>query len=253
MSSSDHGKVALVTGGATGIGAEVVKKLACTGMRVVINYYPEDLYAQANELAQSIGGDKNVFVVFGDVSKEQDCLRVVQHVVSLFGKLDKLVLCAGITKVVPHCDFDGLSYDDFMKMYAVNTVGNFFMIKSSTPFFTEEGGSVVVISSMAGVYGNGSSIAYCCSKAAVNNLVITLARVLLPKNIRINAVCPGVVDTKFWEKSTSGPGIAAHTLLQNFKESSVISPAEIASAVYHTLSLPKTTGQLVIVDNGHTL
>ena len=108
-----------------------------------------------------------------------------------------LVNSAGTTKFVPQSDLDGLSAEDFQRVFAVNTIGPFQMARAAAPHLKAAGrGCVVNVSSTAGIFGSGSSIAYAMSKAALNTLTIALARVLAPE-VRVNAVCPGFVQGRW--------------------------------------------------------
>ena len=117
-----------------------------------------------------------------------------------FGRLDALVNAAGISKMVAHPDLHGVSAEDFQRIYAVNTIGTFQMMRAAAPHLKASGkGSIVNISSRAALMGSGSSIPYAASKAAVNALTMALARVLAPE-VRVNAVCPALVEQGFVER-----------------------------------------------------
>jgi 3-oxoacyl-[acyl-carrier protein] reductase len=146
----------------------------------------------------------------GAVVSDDDCQRIAAAAES-FGGLNALVNNAGTTKHVPHDELDRLSADDFHRIYAVNTIGAYQMVRAARPLL-EAGAktwgiasAVVNVSSIAGISGVGSSVAYVASKGALNAMRPALARALAP-SIRVNAVCPGYMDTPWFEK---GLGAAA--------------------------------------------
>jgi 3-oxoacyl-[acyl-carrier protein] reductase len=194
------GKVAIVTGSATGIGAAVAAGLARRGANIVVNYAKSEAEAQETALSvKAVGVD--VRVVQGDVANDADCRRLAREAQSAWGRIDILVNNAGTTKFVTnHADLDGLSAEDFARIYAVNVIGPFQMIRACIEGLrAHKAGSVVNVSSIAGVAGVGSSVAYAASKGALNTMTYSLARALAP-DVRVNAVCPGYVDTNWFVK-----------------------------------------------------
>ena len=142
----------------------------------------------------------------GDVSKDEDCKKLAAAAAP-WGRLDALVNNAGTTKHVPnHSQMDELSAEDFQRIYAVNVVGTFQMIRAARALLEagadRPGGhnsAVVNISSVAGISGGGSSVAYAASKGALITMTKSLGRALAPA-IRVNAVCPGYIDTPWFSK-----------------------------------------------------
>jgi 3-oxoacyl-[acyl-carrier protein] reductase len=193
------GKVAIVTGSATGIGAAVAEGLARRGANIVINFTKSEAEAKETaELVRKAGGD--VRLAQGDVASDDDCRRLAKEAMSAWGRIDILVNNAGTTKFVTnHADLDGLSAEDFARIYAVNVIGPFQMIRACLEPLRAGKGSVVNVSSIAGVAGIGSSVAYAASKGALNTMTYSLARALAP-DVRVNAVCPGYVDTNWFVK-----------------------------------------------------
>jgi len=194
------GKVAIVTGSATGIGAAVAQGLARRGANILVNYTKSK--AEAEETAQAVreaGAD--VRLVQGDVASDEDCRKLAKEAMTAWGRIDILVNNAGTTKFVTnHADLDGLTAEDFARIYAVNVIGPFQMIRACIePLKAHKTGSVVNVSSIAGVAGIGSSVAYAASKGALNTMTYSLARALAPE-VRVNAVCPGYVDTNWFVK-----------------------------------------------------
>lgn len=194
-------RVVLVTGGASGIGAATVRRFLREGWHVVINHLDASQAEAAAALAAgATAPGQRALGVAADVTQDADCVRLVQAAVQAFGRLDALVNAAGISKMVAHADLGGLSSDDFQRIYAVNTIGPFQMMRAAAPHLKAAGNaSVVNISSRAGIAGSGSSIAYAASKGALNTLTLSMARVLAPE-VRVNAVCPVLVEQGFVER-----------------------------------------------------
>jgi NAD(P)-dependent dehydrogenase (short-subunit alcohol dehydrogenase family) len=192
------GKVILVTGGATGLGAAIAVGAARRGAKAVILNCTKSLKeAEATAgLVRAAGAEAEI--AQGDVTEDADC-RKVASAAEGFGRLDVLVNNAGITKHVQnHANLDGLSKEDFLRLFSVNTVGPFQMIRACRGLLEAAGrASVVMTSSVAGISGTGSSVAYAASKAALNTMTLSLARALAP-TIRVNAICPGFIDTRWF-------------------------------------------------------
>lgn len=205
-----NGFCAILTGSASGLGAATARLLAKGGARIVINYSNSQKEAEATATACRMAGAAEVVVVQGDVSRDEDCRRIVAAAAP-WRQLDLLVNNAGTTKHVPHHDLDGLSADDFQRIYAVNTIGPYQMIRAARPLLDAgarvSGRSVAVVnvSSIAGINGDGSSVAYSASKGALNAMTSPLARALAP-SIRVNTVCPGYIDTQWFTKGRGEAG-----------------------------------------------
>ncbi len=254
---SKDGMCVVVTGSASGLGAATAAKLAKDGARIVINYASSQKDAeQTADLCRTAGGD--IVVVQGDVSRDEDCRRIVAAA-EPWGRLDALINNAGTTKHIAHGNLDGLSGDDFQRLYAVNTIGPYQMIRAARSLL-EAGANasgrpstVVNVSSVAGLTGVGSSHAYVASKGALNAMTLSLARALAPL-IRINTVCPGYIDTPWFEK---GRGAAAAAEVREMVKGKVplkvASSAEDIAALVCFLATPASsqmTGELVRMDAG---
>ena len=192
-----QGKVAIVTGGGTGLGAAVSLGLAARGARVLVNYARSVDDAERTAEACRAEGVEAI-AVKGDVGDDAACRAVVEAAVSRWGRVDVLVNNAGRTTFAAADDLDALNDEDFLDIYRTNLLGAYHMIRACAPHMREAGfGAVVNISSIAGLTGVGSSIAYACSKGALNTLTLSLARALGPE-IRVNAVCPGFIATRWF-------------------------------------------------------
>jgi 3-oxoacyl-[acyl-carrier protein] reductase len=260
MSSFD-GMCALVTGSATGLGAATAVALARGGGRVIVNYRASAKEAEETaDLCRAANAE--VRVVRADVGIDEDCRRLAAAA-SDWGRLDILVNNASATKHVANpSDLEALSAEDFQRLYTVNTIGPFQMTRAARSLLetgtraTERASSVVNVSSVAAFSGSGSSLAYVASKAALNTLTLGLARVLAPL-IRVNAVCPGYMDTPWW---TRGVGQERADKLRDIVKAGVplrvaSKPEDIAEVVTFLASPASRhmTGSLVPVDAGFLL
>lgn len=248
--------VIIVTGSGTGIGAACALDLAKRGCRVVVNYTKSETEARETaKQCEALGAQ--VIVVQANVAVDADCKKLAQAAIDKWGRIDGLVNNAGITKFVPnHRDLDSLTAEDFHNIYAVNVIGSFQMIRAVTPIMQKQGkGAVVNVASIAGVVGNGSSVAYAASKGALNTMTLSLARALAPE-IRVNAVCPGFVETRWLQQ---GFGEAVYEKSKANYEASVplkqtISPEACAEAInWLLLGASLTTGEFILVDSGFHL
>lgn len=249
---------AIVTGSASGLGAATAESLAANGARLVINYSSSQTEAEATAELCRKAGAAEVLVAQGDVSKDEDCRKIVAAA-SGWGRLDILVNNAGTTKHVAHADLDGLSAEDFQRLYGVNTIGPFQMVRAARSLL-EAGAkasgrpsAVVNVSSVAGISGIGSSIAYAASKGALNTMTLSLSRALAPL-IRVNTVCPGYIDTPWFTKGRGEAGakqvrdsVVAKVPLK------VASTADDIAQLVCFLAMPASsnmTGEVVRMDAG---
>jgi 3-oxoacyl-[acyl-carrier protein] reductase len=247
--------VCIVTGSATGIGAACVVELARRGWRTVINYTRSEAEAQATAQECAKHGAETL-LVRADVSQDADCRRMVDAALEKWGRIDALVNNAGVTKVAfNHGDLDALDADDFHRIYGVNVVGAFQMVRAVAPAMQRQGaGAIVNVSSRAGVDSLGTSLAYAATKGALNTLTIGLARALGP-HIRVNAVCPGFVETR-WLQGAIGPRYEAAR--ERYAAASALqrtsTPEDVADAVVWLLTGARAlTGELLLIDSGNRL
>jgi 3-oxoacyl-[acyl-carrier protein] reductase len=248
-------RVALVTGGGTGIGAAVALALAARGWRILVNYSKSEGEARATAAACVEAGGEAI-VARGNVAHDPECQALVQRAHEAWGRIDALVNCAGITKFVPAKDLDALTGADFDRIFAVNLKGAYQMARAAASALKATGnGTIVNISSHAAFTGLGSSLAYAASKGALNTLTLSLARALAPE-IRVNAVCPGFVDTR-WSRGAMAEGdyaefkarVAASAPLQR-----MAAPEDVAETTLWFIEGGRAiTGQFLVIDGGNHL
>ena len=187
------GKTAIVTGSSSpGIGGQTAKLLAQHGCNVIVNYVTNaDGAAEVVDACRSAGVQADA--IQADVSDAEHCLRLVDSAIARSGRLDVLVNSAATTTAIPQARLDLLGPDDFERTFSVNVIGNYLMTRAAAGHLKATGdGAVVNVSSVAAFTGRGSSIAYTASKAAVNAMTQSFARILSPE-VRVNAVCPGAL------------------------------------------------------------
>ena len=249
------GKVILVTGSATGLGAAIAIGAAKRGAKAVLLNCTKSLKeAEATADAVRTAGAETA-IAQGDVAEDSDCRRIAEAA-ARYGRLDALVNNAGVTKHVAHGDLDGLSKEDFLRLYAINTVGPFQMIRACRPLLEAGAPSAVLMtSSIAAVAGIGSSVAYAASKGALNTMTLSLARALAPK-IRVNAICPGFIDTRwFAEFSAERAQRVREHIVKTTPLQVASQPEDIADAALFLISgaARHVTGETLMVDAGYHL
>ncbi|MGI8926638.1 MAG: SDR family NAD(P)-dependent oxidoreductase [Tepidiformaceae bacterium] len=247
-----RGGVTIVTGSATGVGAAAARQLAAKGCNVVVNYTRSEAEAKETEAAcRALGVD--TILCQADVSRDEDCRRMAEAAITKWGRIDGLINNAGTTQFVNHADLDGLNADDFQRIYAVNVVGPFQMTRAVVPHMKAAGrGSIVNVSSIAGVMGVGSSIAYTASKGALNTMTLSLARALGPE-IRVNTICPGFIQGRWLRGGLGDEGYEAAKAQQERTTPlrRAGTPDEMAqAAIWFIEGADIITGEILIVDAG---
>lgn len=243
-------RVAVVTGGSSGIGAACVRHFASMGWRVAVNYFADAQQEAAEALAASAAAGG--IAVRGDVSSDADCRALAARTLQAFGRIDALVCSAGATRMVPHRELDALKVEDFHMTSAVNTVGPFLAARACAPALAQgEGGAIVIVSSYGAIFGTGSSIAYAASKGATNTLTMSLARVLAPK-VRVNAVCPALIAEGFVQQMDPALFNArAEVQVQRAPLAKVGRPEDVAADVFWLATGARLmTGSVLMLDCG---
>ena len=242
-------KVALVTGGGTGLGKEVALQLAARGCHVAVNYSRSE--SDAAETVREIGAlGRKAIAVKADVSSSAEVTAMVDRVVSELGGLHVLVNNAGMTVFVPFPDLEGLKEEDWDRIQAVNTKGMWLCSKAAAPHMKKAGGGrIVSTTSVSGVRAGGSSMAYAVSKAGMQMLSRCLAIALAP-DITVNTVAPGLMETRWsagWgpealERMANEAPLKRHPTLK-----------DIAAGVVFLCENDSMTGQTLVIDSGRLM
>jgi len=241
-------KVALVTGSATGIGRAVAVRFAKEGLAVAVNYSRSE-----NEARETLAEVEKLGVpgllCKASVADEAAVNAMIERCVQELGGLDVLVNNAGTTRFIEHTNLDAVTNEVWDEILGVNLKGTFFCSRAALPYLQTSGGSIVNVTSVAGLQGHGSSIPYAASKAAVNCMTKSLARAFGPK-VRVNAVAPGPVLTRWLADHMDH--VARSLSITPMGRAAV--PEDIADAVcFLALGTNLMTGQVVVVDGGRTM
>ena len=242
MGSLD-GKVALVTGSSSGIGEASAHALAAEGAHVVVNSSSSVEAGQAVVAALATEGH----YIQGDISDEAQCQALIDGTVDRFGKLDILVNNAGWTTRLDHADLSLMTNEVLFKTIEVNVYGTWWMSKAAMPHLKASEGTIVNVTSIAGLRPLGSSLAYGMAKAALNSLTEDMAK--FQKPVRVNAVAPGLVATPWtsdWDDLHAG--IAAMVPCGRSA-----TPEDCAQAVMTCITNTYMNGTILKVDGGTTL
>jgi 3-oxoacyl-[acyl-carrier protein] reductase len=246
------GKAAIVTGGGTGVGRATALDLARRGCAVLVNYSHSKQDAEETAAAVAALGVKGI-AVQADVADDADCRRMVETAVREFGRLDVLVNNAGTTSFIKHDDLEKVSLDDWQRILSVNLIGPFQCARAARTALRASGsGEIVNVSSVAGLAGTGSSIPYCASKAALNNMTVTLARVFAPA-VRVNTVAPGFITTRWLQ---DGLGAERYEAYKKQSEERVLlhrvcTPEDVAAAILNIITGPDLmTAQVIPLEGG---
>jgi ketoreductase RED2 len=236
-----QGRVALVTGSSSGIGAAIAASLAANGVRVVVNS------ATSVEPGERLAaGLPDATYIQADVADPAQAERLVNQAAAWNGRLDIVVNNAGTTRVIPHHDLAAVTDEVWQEILRVNLIGPFNVTRAAVPHLRRSGDGVVVnITSLAGVRPVGSSIPYAASKAALNHLTVLLANTLGPE-IRVNAVAPGLIDTPWtatWDELRETVRHAAPLRRSGTAE-------DVADACLGLVNARYATGQVLVVDGG---
>lgn len=239
------GKTALITGGGTGIGRAVALRLAQEKVNIAINYSRSEADAlETKKQAETFGVKCEVYQA--SVASDGEVVQMMDKVVQDFGRLDILVNNAGTTHFVPHADLDAMKGEYWDDVFAVNVKGMFFCCRAAASELKKNKGVIINITSIAGLTGLGSSIAYAASKAAAISVNKSLARVLAPE-VRVLSVAPGIVMTRWVDgQEDHVEKLAGTTPLKR-----VAVPEDVAELVYGMIAHAGfVTGQTIVVDGG---
>lgn len=241
-----EGKIAIVTGGTKGIGLDIAKGLAKEGCSIVLNYSNDDISAErALNQIKDLGAYAIAFK--GDISKYNKAKELIDNTIGTFGKIDILINNAGISKVGLFIDMDEKDWDEIIN---INLKGMFNTSHSAVKhMISQKSGNIINISSIWGNVGASCEVIYSTSKGGVNSFTKALAKELAPSNIRVNAIAPGVINTKMnsWLSEEERCSLEDEIPLSRFGEG-----YEIANMVCFLCSdkCGYITGQVITVDGG---
>ncbi|WP_428534628.1 SDR family NAD(P)-dependent oxidoreductase [Rhodopila sp.] len=238
-------KVAVITGASGAIGSATAHRLAQAGARIVVGYNSDP--DRADAVVKALPGSRHRAIRIPML--ETPLIREAAAIVERdFGRCDVLVNSAGFTRMIPHADLEALTDDLVDSIFAANVRGPFATIRAFAPLMRRSGDAVIVnISSVAAIVGTGSNIAYGGSKAALDTMALSLARVLGPE-IRVLTVSPAAVDTAFVPGRTTAmvEKVAATTPLKRVVKADEVAQAVMAAVV----NLTASTGWVIPVDGG---
>ncbi len=255
MAEVSSNKVAIITGGSRGVGAATARLLASKGWNITITC-TSSMDDAENVVKECKKLGVEAIAITADVSEDNSCVQTAQKTIEKWGRIDALVNNAGTTKFVfNHADLDGLDAEDFLHIYKVNVVGPFQMVRACKEMLlNSENPSVVNISSIAGIKGLGSSLAYASSKGALNTMTKSMARNLGP--IRVNAICPGFIQGD-WLRNGMGDDLynaALENLTNNTPLKLTVTPEQVAEGIYSFIDINTVvTGETMLMDGGHHL
>ncbi len=242
------GKVALVTGASRGIGAAIAARLAADGAAVAVNYAGSAAAAQAVVDAIVSAGGRAV-ALQGDVSRSADAVSLIERTIAELGGLDVVVNNAGITR-------DGLavrmSDEDWSAVIDTNLTGVFNVSRASARHLMKQrSGAIVNVTSVIGLVGNAGQANYAAAKAGVIGLTKSLAKELAPRNVRVNAVAPGFIET---DMTAALPENIRHAAVGQIALGRFGSVDDVAKAVAFLASedAAYVTGQTLAIDGGMT-
>src|SRR5260370_34276104 len=245
------GRVAIVTGGGTGIGRAVGVRVARAGVAAVVinsSRSEDDANAAVKEI-ESLGA--KAYAHKADVSDDKQVVAMIDETVSRFGRVDILVNNAGTTHFIPHANLDALTDEGWNDILGVNLKGTFFCCRAAAPALRKQRGAIVHVASVGGHRAVGSSIPYGVSKAGILQLTRALAVALAPE-VRVNSVSPGQVSTRWFRQRFGDEATVAldASTAGGTPLKAIATPDQVAQAVMALVENDIVTGQDLVVDGG---
>lgn len=237
-------KVAIVTGGSRGIGAEIVKELANNNYHVVLNYNKSEELAK-NIKAELLEKGKKIEIFKADVSKREEVRKLIKFVLEEYSKIDILINNAGIAQEEL---FTQITDEDWNKMIQTNLNSVFYCTQETVPtMINQKNGCIINISSIWGVTGGSCEVSYSTAKAAINGFTKALAKELGPSQVRVNAIAPGIIDTDM-NKNLVKEDI--EDIKNEIPLGKIGKTEDIAKCVKWLIEDKYTTGQIISINGG---
>lgn len=240
-------KVAIITGASRGIGREIAKYLAQEGVKVIANYNNSE--KEANELKKELE-NKNIFIdiVKADISKREEAKKLVQFALEKYNKIDILINNAGVSEYKMFVDETD---EDWNRIINTNLYSAFVMSQEVIPTMVHyKSGSIINISSIWGIVGASLEVLYSISKAGMNGMTKALAKELGPSNIRVNAIAPGIIDTKMNDKFSKEE---IDSIKEEIPLDKIGQAEDIAKCVKWLIEDNYTTGQIISINGGWSI
>jgi 3-oxoacyl-[acyl-carrier protein] reductase len=238
-------RVALVTGGATGLGAETCRQLAAAGVAIAVNYATSEKAAH-EVVAGIVAAGGEAVAIRADVGEEGQCYRLVAETEDALGPLDLLVCNAGVTKYCPWPDIESVTAADWQRLLAVNVLGAWHTTRAAARGMRARGaGSIVNVSSDSVFTMDATSLPYVVTKTALVGLTRTLARALAPE-IRVNAVAPGWLATPWLERNI--PADVRARITEDPEQ--MVPIPDVAAEIVRLLAADGETGRVMLMMPG---
>ncbi len=233
-------KVVLITGASRGIGREVANKLAKDGYKVIANYNKSE--KEALKLKEE---NENIDIFKADVSKRDECQKLVEYTINNYEKIDILINNAGISKVGLFTDLKDNEWEEIIQ---TNLYSAFYMSQEVLKnMIKEKNGCIINISSIWGIVGASCEVAYSISKAGINGMTKALAKEVGPSNIRVNAIAPGMIETEMISDLTEED---KKEIIEETPLRKIGKPADIYKTVKYLIEDEYTTGQIISPNGG---
>lgn len=240
-------KVILITGASRGIGRAIAKRLAKAGNKVIANY--NNSKEKAEELQKELQQESiEIDIIKADVSKREECKKLVEYTINKYGKIDVLINNAGISVWGPFTD---LTDDEWQKILQTNLYAAIAMTQETLKhMIKEQNGCIINISSIWGIVGASCEVAYSITKAGIDGLTKSLAKELGPSNIRVNSIAPGIIETDMTSDFTEEE---RKEIIQQIPLGKIGKPEDIAKAAEWLIEDNYTTGQIISPNGGWTI
>lgn len=237
-------KVVVITGGAGGIGANIVKELAKNGYKVILNYNTSEKKAQ--EIKEELEKQKiKIDIYKADITKRNEVNQLIEYVINKYGKIDVLINNAAISQIKL---FTEITEEDWNKMLLTNLTSAFYTTQETVKhMINKKQGCIINISSIWGVTGASCEVHYSVAKAGLDGMTKSLAKELGPSNIRVNSIAPGIIETSMNKHLTEEE-------IRNISEEIPLGrigyPQSITNCVKWIIEDDYTTGQIISVNGG---